>query len=350
MTEPILTTDATLHQAIEIIEKTRRFIAVVVGDNDELLSVISDGDIRRAILAGLKLDAPAQDAMVRTPITANADLSHEELKHFLLQNSIAAVPVVDGQGHFVRVVQIEDVNPDEATDNIASGFDAAVIMAGGEGMRLRPMTENLPKPMIPIGGVPLLERQVRSLSKAGIKRIYISTNYLGHLIEEHFTDGSEFGVQIEYLREETKLGTGGALSLLPRLPSGPILVMNGDVMTTSDFGKILAFHNEHDAFITIGSIEYHIEVPFGVININDTRAVGLEEKPSQRFLCNAGIYAIDPKALAQVPKNTRFDMTELIEDAIGNDQMVTVFPIHEYWTDIGSPSDLEQARKKFEEA
>lgn len=348
--EPILLTTATLHQAIEVIEKTRRFIAVVVDDNGTLLGTISDGDIRRAILAGRKLDSPAHDAMSATPITASADLNREELRHFLLHHGIAAVPVIDALGRFVRVVQIEDIDATKPPHGSASGFEAAVIMAGGEGMRLRPFTENLPKPMLPIGGVPLLERQVRSLVQAGITKVYISTNYLGHLIEEHFGHGDEFGVEIDYLRENTKLGTGGALSLLPILPTRPVLVMNGDVMTSSDYGTMLSFHNEHNAHITIGAVEYHIEIPFGVININKTNAIGLEEKPSQRFLCNAGIYALSPDALKVVPKNVRYDMTELIQSSIQTKKTVTVFPIHEYWTDIGSPFDLEQARKKFEEA
>lgn len=349
MNKPILAYDASLRQAIEIIEKTRSLIAVVVDSDGCLLGTVSDGDIRRAILAGQSLDGPARDAMATSPITATTDLSHEELMHFLLHHGVAAAPVVDDQGHFVHVVQTYDMVPDEDMAGTASGFEAAVIMAGGEGMRLRPMTENLPKPLIPIGGVPLLERQVRSLVQSGVRQIFISTNYLGHLIEKHFGDGSEFGAEIQYLRENTKLGTGGALSLLQSTPTRPILVINGDVMTSSDYGKLLNFHTEHDSFITIGAVEYHLQIPFGVIHIDKTSAIGIEEKPSQRFLCNAGIYALSPDSLKRVPTNTRFDMTDLIKGAIEDNKTVTVFPIHEFWTDIGSPSDLEQARKRFDE-
>jgi NDP-sugar pyrophosphorylase family protein len=232
----------------------------------------------------------------------------------------------------------------------ADGFWGAVIMAGGEGRRLRPFTTNRPKPMIEIGGVPLLERQVRGLVAAGLRRIYISTNYLGHLIEDHFGDGLCFDADICYLREKDKLGTAGSLSLLPQRPDGPLLVMNGDVLTTSDYGRLLAYHQEHEAYMTVGVIEYRVEIPFGVVRVEGTSAVALEEKPSQSFLCNAGIYVLSQGALDLIPAGGPHNMTDVIETAIAMRRTVSVFPIHEYWTDIGNPADLEKARRQFNEA
>lgn len=203
--------------------------------------------------------------------------------------------------------------------------------------------------MINIGGVPLLERQVRAMVACGLRRIFISTNYLGHVIEDHFGDGREFGADIHYLREATQLGTAGALSLLPRTPDGPVLVINGDVLTTSDFGKLLAFHVETGAEITVAAMIYRVDIPFGVLQVDGYRAVGIEEKPSQGFLCNAGIYVLGPEAMRAVPAGVRVDMTGVIETAIARDAAVSVFPVHEFWTDIGTPRDLEQALAEFGE-
>jgi len=206
----------------------------------------------------------------------------------------------------------------------------------------------MPKPMLPIGGAPLLERQIRGMVSRGLKRIFISTNYLGHVIEAHFGDGREFGAEIEYLREKEKRGTAGALALLPEPPKGPLLVINGDVLTTSDYGRMLDYHAEHGGYLTVAAIEYRVEIPFGVIHTTGVRATGLEEKPSQRYLCNAGMYVLSPEALDLVPAEGFFNMTDVIEAAIAAGRPVSVFPIHEYWTDIGSPSDLATAQRVFQ--
>ena len=232
---------------------------------------------------------------------------------------------------------------------IEKTFCAAVIMAGGEGTRLRPFTESLPKPMIEINGIPLLERQVRRLAKIGIYKIYISVNYLGEIIKEHFNDGHDFGVFIEYLDENKKLGTGGALSLLPELEkSQSILVMNGDILTTSDFMNLFHFHQDHDATITISAINYHVDIPYGVIDFKGIEVIELLEKPSQSFFCNAGIYALSTDVLKEIPYNTFWNMTDVIDRCLNNKNKVAVFPVHEYWTDIGTPTDLEDARKEFQ--
>ena len=200
--------------------------------------------------------------------------------------------------------------------------------------------------MVQVGGTPLLERQVQRLAKASIPRCYIAVNYLSQVIEDYFGDGREFGIRIEYLREKVKMGTAGALSLIPVLPDGPLLVMNGDILTTSDFENLYNYHVQHRAQITVGAVHYFVQIPYGVIHCNGPSVYRLEEKPSQRFLCNAGIYVVEPQVLPRIP-NGFFNMTDLIELYMHEKAEVSVFPVHEYWSDIGTPDDLEKARKAF---
>lgn len=347
MSEPILGPDATLRDAVQMIEQTRRLIAVVVDADGRLLGILSDGDIRRALLAGHGLQSAAAAAMTRNPIVGFTAAAPEEWLAFMTERGVNAVPVVDAEGRFVRVVQTFDFTDAHRVWTGGQGFAAAVIMAGGEGRRLLPVTLDRPKPMIYIGGVPLLERQVRAMARGGLKRIFIATNYLGHVIEDHFGAGLEWGVEITYLREPRQLGTAGALSLLPQAPAGPLLVINGDVLTTVDFGKLLQFHNETRAFITVAATMHRVVIPFGVLRLDGDRAIAIEEKPSESYLCNAGIYALDPQAVGLVPSDRRIDMTDVVGDAIASGRRVSVFPIHEYWADIGSPGDLKQVLQDF---
>jgi dTDP-glucose pyrophosphorylase len=347
VTEPILPKDATLRNAIAMIERTRSLIVAVVDEERRLLGILSDGDIRRGILAGVGLESPAAAAMTRNPICGSSAARPDELYDLMIVRGVAAVPVVDVEGRFVRVAQVRDSQ--EYPSLGGEGYAAAVIMAGGEGRRLRPLTADRPKPMIDIGGVPLLERQVRAMVACGLRRIYVSTNYLGHIIENHFGDGRELGAEIGYLRETTKLGTAGAISLLPDVPDGPVLIINGDVLTTSDFGKLLAFHRETEAEVTIAAMIYRVDIPFGVLQVDGYRVSGIEEKPSQGFLCNAGIYVFSPEAVRSVPEGVQIDMPRVIERMIARNAAVSVFPIHEFWTDIGTPNDLALALAEFAE-
>jgi NDP-sugar pyrophosphorylase family protein len=258
-----------------------------------------------------------------------------------------AVPIVDKRMRFQRLVHLTDLDIQEKGAVTLAEFDFAVIMAGGEGTRLGPLTATIPKPMIEIHGTPLIERQIKRLVEAGLKRIYLSVNYLSHVIENHFGDGATFGVEIHYLREQEKLGTAGALALLPKRPKGAILVMNGDILTTCDFGSLYAFHETHNALVTVAAVDYRVNVPYGVINTRDVFATGLVEKPSQRFLCNAGIYSVSPQALDLLQGNGHFNMTDIIDACLTREMPVAVFPVHEYWSDIGTPDDLEKARALF---
>lgn len=337
---------ARLRDAIRVIEDARKTIAVVVDSENTVIGALTDGDVRRALLAGLDLSSSVTEAMNPSPLTATEEASAEYLRDLLINHDVEALPLVDRRGRFVRVVDLVDLG---AEGNSAPFADeaSALIMAGGEGRRLLPLTAERPKPMMVVGGMPLIERQVRRIAHAGIRSIYVSVNYLSDIIEEHLGDGSEFGVRIEYLRENERLGTAGAMSLLPPAATTPLLVVNGDILTTSDYASLLRFHRTENAAVTVGAIEYRVDIPYGVLRTQHTRVVSIEEKPSQRHLCNAGIYVVDRQALDLVPRNAFFNMTDLLPLLIADRQVVAVFPIHEHWIDIGTPTDLQRAREAF---
>ena len=348
MTGKSLDISAPLFDAVRAIEVSRRRIAVVVSNDFRLMGTLTDGDVRRCLLAGGSLSTPVSEAMNRNPLSAPSGSSKSYLLDIMRRGNILAVPLVDASGRFDKLVHLTDLSPAEDARDVTN-FTSAVIMAGGEGTRLRPVTENIPKSMVDIGGIPLLERQIQRLAKDGLKRVYLSVNYLRNIIEEYFGDGSSFGLEILYLREKEKLGTGGALSLLPARPDSPILVMNGDILTTSDFGSLYEFHRTHMAEVTVAAVDYRIQIPFGVIHNEGPYVTALVEKPSQRFLCNAGFYVVSPQALDLVPHGKPFNMTDLIDACLAASRKVAIFPVQEYWSDIGTPADLNKARSLFPE-
>lgn len=346
MTEIPLRPDAPLVDAVRAIETSRRRIAVVTDDDGVLLGTLTDGDVRRCLLAGGTLTTPLQLAMNTKPFVADVASPDAHVLTLMRQGNVMAVPLVDKAGRFQRLLHLSDLAGTTAYAEPA-GFAFAVIMAGGEGIRLRPMTQTLPKSMVDIGGVPLLERQIERLMRAGLTRVYISVNYLSHIIEDHFGNGTGFGLEILYLREREKLGTAGALTLLPERPESPIVVMNGDILTTFDLANLHRYHEQHDAFVTVAAVDYRIDVPYGVICTDGAYVTELQEKPSQRFLCNAGVYAVSPHTIEMLATGRHCDMTDLIAACVERRHRVAVFPVHEYWSDIGTIDDLEKARAFF---
>ncbi|HQS58882.1 MAG: hypothetical protein B7Y56_12650 [Gallionellales bacterium 35-53-114] len=347
MSEKHLLPEASLMDAVRAIEISSRRMAVVAAGDGHLLGTLTDGDIRRHLLAGGGLEAPVSKAMNLSPITAEAGVTDGYMKDLMRRGNVLALPLVDQNGKFLRLIHLMDLEQGGTQASGTLGFSFSVIMAGGEGTRLRPLTETIPKPMVEIGGMPLLERQINRLAKSGINRTYISVNYLSHIIEGYFGDGRDFGLEICYLRESEKLGTAGALSLLPEHPVGPIIVMNGDILTTFNFDSFYSFHMIHGAKITVAAIDHKVHIPYGVIRADGPFVTGLVEKPSERFLCNAGIYAVSPEVLNFLPEGKFSNMTDLIDACIASNLSVAVFPVHEYWNDIGTPDDLEKARVHF---
>jgi dTDP-glucose pyrophosphorylase len=329
---------ATVRRCMEVINATKIGIALVVNKAGRLVGTVTDGDIRRFLLSGNTMEEKISRVMWTHPVTAPLESPETDLKRLMKAHSIKQLPLVDAGGRPKRIVTLKDL--------VLDGDDkcVAVIMAGGEGQRLRPITKNIPKPMVKVGGEPILGTIVRRLVAAGIKKLYISLNYKGHVIEDHFQDGARFGAEIAYLRENKKLGTAGALSLMPEVPPVPVLTVNGDILTQVDYSAFLSFHEERRCVMTVGSVEYRFHIPYGVLNLAGHYLLGIEEKPEQKVMCNAGIYLINPELMTIIRRDVVFNMTDLILEAIRRGLPVATFPIFEYWVDVGQREDLKRAR------
>lgn len=348
--KPLLIT-STLMDAVHAIEKSPRRMTIVISPSEKLLGTITDGDIRRYLLAGGSLEDLAILAMNENPVTVLSNTSSTVIHELMRVNNIVAIPVINNDRKYLDLIHLMDFfEASEYPRQFEETFAFAVIMAGGEGSRLRPLTTDTPKPMIRIGDIPLLEHQIRNLARLGVMRVYISINYLGDVIQEYFGNGDKFGLEIEYLREQFKSGTAGSLSLLPESPTRPILVMNGDIFTGSDFNALYTFHNSTNAQITIATIDYRFEIPYGVIKFSGDSVINVIEKPSEHYMCSAGIYAISPEILKMIPQASQLNMTDLISLCLDKNIKVSLFPIHEYWADIGTYEDLEKARSRFLQA
>jgi dTDP-glucose pyrophosphorylase len=316
-------------------------VALVCRDG-KLLGTATDGDIRRAILASIPLNSPISVVMNRTPITAPVGISNMAALTLMRQRSIHQLPILDADGKVVEVKLIDDLAVPSQSDHWV------VLMAGGLGSRLRPLTDDIPKPLIRIGDKPILETVLTGFIKAGFGKFYISVNYKAEMIREYFGDGSAWGVEISYLDESNRLGTAGALSLMPERPMQPFFVMNGDLLTTVNFEQMLKYHREHHAFSTVCVREHSITVPFGVVEFDDHRLLGIREKPTQKFFVNAGVYLLDPGVLDHLDANEAVDMPSLIERTIAKGKASVVFPLREYWIDVGQLGDLQRASDEFQ--
>jgi dTDP-glucose pyrophosphorylase/CBS domain-containing protein len=316
-------------------------ILLVCDAQRHLLGVLTDGDIRRAILNGVNLGAPCSSIAVADPITAPPDISPEAALHLLDHGcsfQMNQLPLVDAAGQVVGLLLRSDL----VTTNQPAL--SAMIMAGGFGMRLHPLTVETPKPMLPIGDRPLLERTISRLSQIGIHRVHITTHYKPEKITSYFGDGQQFGVSMSYVNESEPLGTAGGLALMDTFDE-PMLVINGDILTGVDFRAMRDFHHEHGAAVTVGVRVHEIQVPYGVLETTGPYVQALREKPRYSFLINAGIYLVEPSVRRLIPRNTRFDMTDLIEVLIREEQTVVSFPILEYWLDIGQHADYQRAQE-----
>jgi dTDP-glucose pyrophosphorylase len=333
----VIAGDATFRDAMAAINDNYREVVLVEEAGGRIAGVITDGDIRRGLLSGLSLAAPAALVMSRQFISVGSEAQRAEVLDLMKALRIRQVPVLDADGRLLGIHFLEEIIGAGTIENIA------VIMAGGRGSRLRPMTENCPKPMIMVAGRPILERVVLHLVGCGVRQIYLSINYLGQVIEKHFGDGAGFGCHIEYLRESKELGTGGALGLLPAKPKHPLLVLNGDQITRIDIRRFLARHYEAGASATIAVGSYQHEVPFGVVHEKDGWMTRIEEKPSLTMLVNRGMYVLEPDVFDIVPKDGSFPITDLFDRIIEQGQGVATYFSDEEWLDVGRPADLLKA-------
>jgi len=335
----IISTSSTIKNALEIINNEAFRVALVVDDNQHLQGVVTDGDIRRGLLNNLALTADITQVMNTNPTTADVNTPRVDLIAIMESKGILSIPLLDND----KVVGLETLHGMLSKPVYQN---PVFLMAGGFGTRLRPLTDTCPKPMLKIGNKPMLEIVMRSFIKAGFVNFYISTHYMPEQIQQHFGDGSELGVNITYVHEDSPLGTGGAIGLLPAdLPKGlPLIMMNGDVLTKVDFQRLLDFHTENQADATMCVREYDYQIPYGVINGEGNKITSMVEKPIQRFFVNAGIYVVSPRVYQSVPANHHIDMPTLLEQHMNERENVLMFPIHEYWLDIGRMDDFNRAQ------
>lgn len=338
--DTLVSPDNQLRRAVEVIDAAGLQIALVVDQDRRLLGTVTDGDIRRAILRGVSLDAPVTGVMNEAPTTAREQDDREMLLALMRQRKLHQVPVLDAGWRVVGLVVLDDLI------GLQSRSNPVVLMAGGLGTRLRPLTDACPKPLLRVGSKPILETILDSFIQHGFFRFFISVNYRAEMIREYFGDGSRWGVEIEYVRESQRLGTAGALSLLPRMPQEPIFVMNGDLLTQLNFVHLLDFHHAHGAKATMCVREYELQVPYGVIETSRHRILDIREKPTERYLVNAGIYVLQPEVLELIPDGKLFDMPDLFRSVIGRGMETAVFPIREYWMDIGQMQDFLRANEQ----
>lgn len=337
----LLLSDQPMRAAIEAIDTSGLKIAVIVDEERRLLGLVTDGDIRRTLLQGRGLDTPIREFMQTSPRTAHWGSDKQVLLSRLRNEQILHMPIVDDDG------RVRDLAYLPLLEQQSSHVNEVVIMAGGLGTRLRPLTEKVPKPLISVGGRPLIDTIIDRLVAQGLSNITLCVNYLGHMLEEHLGDGSRYGANFTFVRENKRMGTAGALSLLQKRPETSFFVMNGDILTSVDFMAMRSFHQENRSVATMAVNNFSYEVPFGVVEVRDRRITGLSEKPQCNFLVNAGIYLFEPEVLDSVPSDEFFDMNSFFDRLIELNRTIVAFPVREHWLDIGRPDDLERANNSF---
>ena len=332
---PIL---GTLLDGMRAINEGNAGIAMVLDDHGCLVGTLTDGDVRRALLKSFALDSPLAPHISREFTAVAPGVERARVLDLMQARLLNQVPIVDNKGKLLGLHLLHEMI------GAAERPNWAVIMAGGKGERLRPLTDSTPKPMIAVAGRPILERIILHLVGFGIRKIFVSVNYLGEMIEEHFRDGRDYGCHIDYLREKEPLGTCGSLSLLPRVPEHPLLVLNGDILTQFNVEQMLAFHREGHHKVTMGTKDYFHTVPFGVVEASNNAITQIREKPTHSWLINSGIYSLEPDLVDRIPKDTQFFMPVLIEDCLASGERVGAYHIGSDWLDIGRHKELKRAR------
>jgi len=338
-----LTVNSTIKEALQIIDLGAVKFAIVVDGNDKLIGTLTDGDIRRAILDGKALDTTIETVYFKEPTVVNVNNTKEEIINLCTSKKIYQVPVLDNEGRVVSIDLLDELLKPETHAN------KVVLMVGGLGTRLRPLTDNTPKPMLPVGGKPILQTIVEKFVSYGFINIVMCVGYKSTIIQNFFEDGSRFGANIEYVIEEKRMGTAGALGLLKTKPDEPFFVMNGDLLTNVNFEHLLEFHLANNAIGTMCVREYDFQVPYGVVNVKHGKILSIEEKPVQKFFVSAGIYMLDPECIDNVPKKEFYDMPTLFEELINMQKNIVSFPLREYWLDIGRIEEYEKANFEYHE-
>lgn len=330
--------DTTVLDAMKVIEKESLQIALVADGEGRLLGTVTDGDVRRGILKGIALSDAVQVLMNPYPTSVGLDVSPPEVLKIMQSKNINRIPVLNQQGQVVGLRRMDElIQVPMAKEN------AVVIMAGGLGTRLGSLTENCPKPMLKVGNKPILEIILDNFIEHGFQRFYISVNYMAEMIEQYFGNGSKWGVDIIYIKENERRGTAGSLALLQPAPQQPVIVMNGDLLTAVNFSRLLENHDQSQSVGTMCVRQYDFQVPFGVVEVEGEAVRRIIEKPVHSFFVSAGVYVLSPAAIEKIPVSGKFDMPELFDRLIAEKAKTSVFPIHEYWLDIGRKDDFDKA-------
>ena len=336
-----LTIDSSIKDAfVSLVESSLR-ICLIVDENSKLLGIVSDGDLRRGMLRGLSLEANISSVLQKDPLIVPEGVNIDTIRQIMTTNDIFQIPEVNKSN------QVVDLHSFDTRCQVKGLKNKFVIMAGGKGTRLKPFTDKCPKPMLEVNGKPILLRIIEQAKSEGFNDFTISTNYLGHMIEDYFKDGSELGVNIEYLSECKPLGTAGSLTLLNESPEHPFVVTNGDVISDVKYADILDFHNKYKSSATMAVRLYERQNPYGVVKMDGVQITGIDEKPKEKFHINGGIYVISPSSINFLKKNSRCDMTEMFEYLRGQKFITLAYPMHEPWLDVGNPSDFQKANKEI---
>lgn len=330
-----------MREALQTINEIGCQMVLVVDSDRRLLGTLSDGDVRRALLQGITLATSVSEIMCTMPTIAYSYDDRETRLGLMKRLGLHQLPIVDSEGHVVGLEVVDDYL------QVSIREEVVVIMAGGLGTRLKDLTHEKPKPMLNVGPRPILETIVRSFSQQGFRRFYIALNYKADQIEAHFGDGSKFGIEVHYLREKQRMGTAGALSLLPAELSHPIVVTNADLLTQADYRAMIENHVATGADATMGVRKYEMQVPFGVVDEKDGRIFRIYEKPIHHFMVSGGIYVLSPSVLKLVPSDQFFDMPTLFDSITKRGLYARSHHIDGYWIDIGQPSDFERANHDF---
>jgi dTDP-glucose pyrophosphorylase len=334
---------APVLDAIQILNSSSYYICFVTDSEKRLLGSVTDGDVRRGLLKGYSIKDSVDIFMNPNPIVGSTEQTRAALIKQMKDHGIRQIPIVNSTGKIAGIEVLQELVDTMIRPN------SVLLMAGGTGRRLLPLTENCPKPLLKVGSKPVLEIILERFVESGFRNFYVSVNYRARMIEDYFGDGRNWGVNIHYLREDKSLGTAGALSMLPKNLEHPIIVMNGDLLTKVDFNQVLEFHNEQRAPATMCVREYELQVPYGVIDIKNNKIEAIDEKPLSRYFVNSGIYILNPDVVNSVPANTHVDMTTIFQNLIEQANSPAAFPLHEYWLDIGHIDDFRRAEGEFKE-
>ena len=333
--------NASIKEALEVIDKGAIKVAAVLSDDGLLLGMLSDGDIRRALLKGMSLGDSIAGIINKHPVVANINDTKERILELANEKKLHQIPIISNG----KLVGIQDIREFLAPKNKPN---KVILMVGGLGTRLRPLTNDVPKPMLDVGNKPILHTIVENFAKYGYTDIIMCVNYKSEIIKEYFGNGDKFGVKIEYVLENQRMGTAGALSLLQKRPKDDFFVMNGDLLTNVNFEYLHEYHKDSNALASICIRKYEMQVPYGVVNVRANKVTSIEEKPTQSFFVSAGIYMFSPIVLDFIPKGVFYDMPTLFSELLKHDFPIHPFPIREYWLDIGRMDEYRRANDEYE--